>query len=61
MATTTGSQNASARPSAGRVLVTGFEPFDGHLLNVSWEVARALDGKLIASDPASRLFQVISA
>jgi pyroglutamyl-peptidase len=27
-----------------RVLVTGFEPFDGESLNPSWEVARRLDG-----------------
>ena len=27
-----------------RVLVTGFEPFDGEPINPSWEVARRLDG-----------------
>ena len=27
-----------------RILVTGFEPFDGQSLNPSWEVARALNG-----------------
>jgi len=27
-----------------RVLLTGFEPFDGDALNPSWEVARALEG-----------------
>ncbi|TWS99492.1 pyroglutamyl-peptidase I [Reyranella sp. CPCC 100927] len=27
-----------------RVLVTGFEPFDGDAVNPAWEVARALDG-----------------
>lgn len=27
-----------------RVLLTGFEPFDGDAVNPSWEVARALDG-----------------
>jgi pyroglutamyl-peptidase len=27
-----------------RVLVTGFEPFDGESINPSWEVARRLDG-----------------
>ncbi|MEN9774255.1 MAG: Pyrrolidone-carboxylate peptidase [Pseudomonadota bacterium] len=27
------------------VLITGFEPFDGHRLNVSWEVARALPAR----------------
>jgi len=31
-----------------RVLVTGFEPFGGETVNPSWEVARALDGELIA-------------
>jgi pyroglutamyl-peptidase len=30
------------------VLLTGFEPFDGADLNPSWEVARALDGELVA-------------
>ena len=29
-----------------RVLLTGFEPFDGDAINPSWEVARALDGEL---------------
>ena len=61
MATTSRLQHASAGSSVGRVLVTGFEPFDGHVLNVSWEVARALDGRLIATDRASRSFQVIAA
>lgn len=28
----------------GALLLTGFEPFGGDTLNVSWEVARALDG-----------------
>ena len=32
------------------VLITGFEPFDQDPLNPSWEVARALDGELIAAD-----------
>ncbi len=27
-----------------RILLTGFEPFDGEAVNPSWEVARALDG-----------------
>ncbi len=31
-----------------RVLVTGFEPFGGQSLNPSWEVARALQGAVIA-------------
>ena len=29
---------------SGPLLVTGFEPFDGHQLNVSWELARRLSG-----------------
>ena len=31
-----------------RILLTGFEPFDKDSVNPSWEVARALDGELIA-------------
>ncbi len=31
-----------------RILLTGFEPFGGDAINPSWEVARALDGELIA-------------
>jgi pyroglutamyl-peptidase len=31
-----------------RILVTGFEPFDGQSLNPSWEVARALHGVVMA-------------
>ena len=34
---------ASPRASL-RVLLTGFDPFDGELLNPSWESVRALDG-----------------
>lgn len=48
-------------PSIGRVLVTGFEPFDGHALNVSWEVARALHGRLIGGTGGDRSHQVLSA
>lgn len=33
---------------ANRILLTGFEPFDKDSVNPSWEVARALDGELIA-------------
>lgn len=31
-----------------RILLTGFEPFDKDSVNPSWEVARALDGEVIA-------------
>lgn len=31
----------------GPLLITGFEPFDGHRLNVSWEVARHLQGESV--------------
>ncbi|MFG6487698.1 pyroglutamyl-peptidase I [Roseateles sp. BYS78W] len=31
------------------ILLTGFEPFGGEAINPSWEVARALDGQVIAS------------
>ena len=31
-----------------RILLTGFEPFDGEAVNPSWLVARALDGEHIA-------------
>ena len=30
------------------ILITGFEPFGGEAINPSWEVARALQGQLIA-------------
>lgn len=30
------------------ILVTGFEPFGGEAINPSWEIARALQGQLIA-------------
>ena len=30
------------------ILVTGFEPFGGEQINVSWQVAQALDGQCIA-------------
>ena len=35
-------------PAAPRILLTGFEPFDKDTVNPSWEVARALNGELIA-------------
>ena len=33
--------------SEPRILLTGFEPFDGEAVNPSWLVARALDGEYI--------------
>src|SRR5215469_3349203 len=30
------------------VLVTGFEPYGGRGLNPAWEIAKALDGRMIA-------------
>lgn len=35
-------------PTIPRILLTGFEPFDRDPINPSWEVARALDGEIIA-------------
>lgn len=35
-------------PTIPRILLTGFEPFDKDRINPSWEVARALDGEVIA-------------
>ncbi|MDR2298883.1 MAG: pyroglutamyl-peptidase I [Comamonas sp.] len=35
-------------PTVSRILLTGFEPFDQDPINPSWEVARALDGEVIA-------------
>ena len=34
--------------SMPRILLTGFEPFDKDTVNPAWEVARALDGEVIA-------------
>lgn len=34
--------------ATSRILLTGFEPFDKDPINPSWEVARALDGEVIA-------------
>ncbi len=41
------------RPSRpqGSVLVTGFEPFGGEPVNPSWQVARALDGRVVGGHP----------
>ncbi len=36
-----------ADPALPTVLVTGFDPFEGAVLNPSWEAARALDGQEI--------------
>jgi pyroglutamyl-peptidase len=33
---------------SGPILLTGFEPFGGESINPSWEVARALDGAVVA-------------
>ena len=30
-----------------RILLTGFEPFGGDVVNPSWEIARALDGSTV--------------
>ena len=30
-----------------KILLTGFEPFGGEMVNPSWEVASALDGEVI--------------
>lgn len=32
-----------------RLLITGFEPFDGEAINPSWEVARALHGRQVGA------------
>ena len=34
--------------ATSRILLTGFEPFEQNPINPSWEVARALDGEVIA-------------
>src|SRR5713226_486729 len=31
-----------------RILLTGFDPFDGRSINPSWEAVRQLDGEVIA-------------
>ena len=31
-----------------RILLTGFEPFGGDVVNPSWEIARTLDGTTVA-------------
>lgn len=44
-----------------RILVTGFEPFDGHAINSSWEVARALVGAIFPVGQHSAAAQVVGA
>ncbi len=36
-----------------RILLTGFEPFDGQTLNPSWEVARTLQGAVVQGAPVT--------
>ncbi|MBP8228783.1 MAG: pyroglutamyl-peptidase I, partial [Xylophilus sp.] len=31
-----------------KILLTGFEPFGGDVVNPSWEIARTLDGTTVA-------------
>lgn len=40
--------STTTSPHTVPVLLTGFEPFNGDSLNPSWEVARALDGRVVA-------------
>ncbi len=40
--------NPTARRRVPSVLLTGFEPFGGEVLNPSWQAVRALDGSVIA-------------
>ncbi|ALK89858.1 Pyrrolidone-carboxylate peptidase [Limnohabitans sp. 63ED37-2] len=41
-----------------RILVTGFEPFDGQSLNPSWEVARALHGLQLQGEQGAQVTAV---
>ncbi|HWG10589.1 MAG TPA: pyroglutamyl-peptidase I [Rhodanobacteraceae bacterium] len=43
------------REAPNDVLVTGFSPFAGEMVNPSWQVARALDGAIIAGHRVSAL------
>ena len=43
--------------STGPVLITGFEPFDQDTINPAWEVARALDGRVVG-DATVRALQL---
>lgn len=42
----------------GTVLLTGFEPFGGDAINPSWEVARRLDGTVLAGGQRVRALQL---
>lgn len=46
---------ALAGRAPGRILLTGFEPFDGDHLNPSWAVAQALHGEVIGGAPIQAL------
>ena len=35
-------------PATPSILLTGFEPFENDPINPAWEIARALDGEVIA-------------
>jgi pyroglutamyl-peptidase len=37
-----------ARTMTGTILLSGFEPFQGEVVNPSWELAQALDGEVLA-------------
>jgi len=45
-------RRVTGRPT---VLVTGFEPFDGHAINVSWELARTLQSRASTVFPDVRM------
>ena len=38
----------ASKHSTPLILVTGFEPFENDPINPAWEIARALDGEVIA-------------
>jgi pyroglutamyl-peptidase len=43
------------RPRVPKILLTGFEPFDGEAVNPSWTIASALDGETIAGASVTAL------
>jgi pyroglutamyl-peptidase len=43
--------------SVPKILVTGFEPFDGFTINPSEEVAKALDGKMIVPNSTAEMIE----